>query len=201
MGELEGLDRDLPAPTGSRRYELATSPGAVVEMLREAGCRVLTPKQAARARGPKPFAVATGEGFVLYKPWRSGHDGPNEAMFSGDFTVGPAVEGRVVATPRGARLELRARNFAATPDQRTRAFMGVLSWLAFAVAPFAIGGLHPAALALSAFIFVGGIASTLIHDRKRRAQDLRELLAIVEGCYGPLELPEADPAPHRRRED
>ncbi|MCB9566234.1 MAG: hypothetical protein H6710_03290 [Myxococcales bacterium] len=90
------------------------------------------------------------------------------------------------------------RSFAPAPSQRRELAVAAIGLAIFAIAPLAIAGLHPLAIALSAFVIVGALAGVLLHGRRQRAADLRGLWAIVEGTFGPLELAAGGDAPRRR---
>ncbi|PRP91137.1 hypothetical protein ENSA5_57970 [Enhygromyxa salina] len=185
------------ARVGERSYELAKTPEAALELLREgAGLRVLSRSQARKAGGTEPLIVVGDRNFTIYKPWRSPRDATPDAALGGDFAVGVAAVGRLVPTPRGSRLELRVKPYAPAPARRVTVGVTVASWVLFVLAPVVLAGPHPVALALSAFMLIGGVASVTLRGRRRRAQEVRDLLAIVEGIYGPLELSRGED-PHR----
>lgn len=186
------------ARVGERSYELAKTPEAALELLRDgSGPRVLSWSQARKASGTEPLIVLDEGGFTIYKPWRSPRDATPDAALGGDFAMGTAVVGRLVPTPRGSHLELSVKRYAPTPVRRVTVRVTVTSWAFFVIAPVLLAGPHPIALALSAFMLIGGVASVTLRERRRRSQDVRDLLAIVERIYGPHELSSAED-PHRR---
>ncbi|MEZ4384029.1 MAG: hypothetical protein R3A79_22035 [Nannocystaceae bacterium] len=181
-----------------RSYALAEPPDAAIELLRRPdNPPVLSHAEAKQAKGGDPFFVVDGAAFTLYKPWlplvTSG-----EGLASRDLRIGPAVHGRLTPTARGARLDVAIRSYALTPAQRREFFLAGLGIALFIVAPVAIAGAHPIALGISLVTLVGVLASLLLQGRRQRAADIRDLLAIVERTFGPLELPEASDAPRRR---
>lgn len=199
---LERRDPAAGALAGTQRsYALAKTPGEALELLRRpANPAVLSAAEAKRAReakGNDPFFVVDGDGFTLYKPWRALVTA-GEALASRDIRIGPAVTGRLTPTARGSRLDVDIRPYAATPAQRLEFIVASLGIAVFVVAPVAIAGAHPIALGISLATLLGVVASVLLYGRRQRSADIRELLAIVERTFGPLELPEASDAPRRR---
>ncbi len=181
-----------------RSYELDRSPEEAIEPLRRRSKPpILNEEQAAKRRSLSPFIMLNEAGFTLFKPW-----GPRvtvgEALFPTDITVGPALVGRMRRTARGARLEISVKRFAITPAQRFEVARAVVGLGAFILAPIVFAGLNPVALAFAAFMLFGVLGSVLLYRRRQREDDIRELLAIVEGAYGPLELPAASDSPRRR---
>ena len=63
-----------------------------------------------------------------------------------------------------------------------------------------IANAHPIALALAALMGGGSLWSIFFYDHRRRAKDIRDLLAVVERTFGPLELPSGDEIPYRLEE-
>ncbi|MCA9657973.1 MAG: hypothetical protein KC486_06485 [Myxococcales bacterium] len=201
----ESLERRDPAAAtlarSQRSYALAKAPREALELLRRpSNPPVLTGAQAKRAKqatGSDPFFVVDGDGFTLYKPWRALVTA-GEALASRDLRIGPAVTGRLTPTARGSRLDVHVRRYAVTPAQRLEFVVACLGIAVFVVAPVAVAGAHPIALGISLLTLFGVVASVLLYNRRQRAADIRELLAIVERTFGPLELPAAGDAPRRR---
>lgn len=184
-----------------RSYALAKAPGEALEALgRPSNPPVLTDAQAKRAKvaqGSDPFFVVGDAGFTLYKPWR-GLISSGEGLASHDLRVGLAVTGRLTPTARGSRLDVDIRRYAVAPAQRLEFVLAGLGLSLFVVAPVAIAGAHPIALGISLMTLFGILASVLFYGHRQRSADIRELLAIVERTFGPLELPAAGDAPRRR---
>lgn len=186
------------APRRGRSYELAETPESALARLRgPTSPPVLSLEEAKRAADREPFIVLRERAFTLYKPWRARLQSA-EAMLTRDVRVGPAVTGRLVATARGARLDVDVRRFAVTPAQRRELAVAALGLAVFIVAPIALAGANPIALGLAAAMLLGVLGSVLLYGRAQRERDIRELLAIVERTFGPLELPAGDGSPRRR---
>lgn len=171
----------------------------MLELVRRGlGLPVLTEAQAKEKTTPTgPFAVVSGSSFAVYKPWASMRELGRQGALSGDITLGPAVEGQVVREGAGSRVELRIRRYAPPPSQRLRFTLATAVFTAFVVLPLVLGGAHPVALGLSGLSLLGGVAA-MLHRRREREQDVRELLATVERVLGPAEVGAADEGPHRR---
>ena len=155
---------------------------------------ILDAAAARRAVGRDPFIVTNDEGFTIYKPWRDKplREAPQEVA------VGPAVSGRLVPTAYGCRLEVRVRKYVPAPSQRTSLVrQALVSAALFAMFLF-VAGPHPVLLGIAAMVALGTTIGILTYRRESRAQDIRELLAIVERTFGPHELAARDDAPHRR---
>jgi hypothetical protein len=181
-----------------RRYDLAQTPEELLELLRrDPKLRVLSPEQAKRANKPAPFVILGEAGFTVYKPWPSLVTS-GEGVASRDLSLGPAVVGRLVPTARGSRLELTVERYAVLPSQRSELALAGLGLAALVIAPVVLTGAHPVALALSAAGLFGALASVFLHRRRERDEDIRELLALVERSFGPLELASAGESPGRR---
>jgi len=201
----KSLERRDPAAgaiaASQRSYALAKAPGEVLELLRRpSNPPVLTDAQARRtkvAKGSAPFFVVDDAGFTLYKPWRALVTS-GEGLESHDLRVGPAVTGRLTPTARGSRLDVDIRRYAVTPAQRLEFVLAGLGLALLIVAPVALAGAHPIALGISFMSLFGVLASVLLYGRRQRSKDIRELLAIVERTFGPLELPATGDAPRRR---
>lgn len=197
----QSLQRQEAAPlerTGQRLYELGEWPSQALDRLQhEVGLPVLTEARARQSVPRGAFMVLSEDSFAIYKPWASMRELGREGTLSGDITLGPAVEGRVVASGSGSRVKLRIRRYAVPPSHRTRFGMAAGVFAAFVVLPLILGGLQPVALGLSLLSLFGGGAA-LLHRRSEREQDVRELLAHVERVLGPVEVGRLDDAPHRR---
>ncbi len=181
-----------------RCYELDKSPDDALDPLRRPSSPpIVTEEQAKRRRSRKPFIMLHDQGFTLFKPW-----GPRvtvgEAVIPSDINVGPALIGNIRRTARGARLEISVKRFAVTPAQRFEVARAVVGLTAFIIAPLLIAGLNPIAIGFAAFMLFGVLSSVLLYRRRQRADDIRALFAIVEGAFGPLELPAASDSPRRR---
>ncbi len=189
-----------PATTGLRSYALAKTPRDVLELLRASSTPpVLSPAQAERTSGNEPFIVLTDDGFTLFQPWRLRVTTP-EGVSGEELAIGPAVVGRLVETPRGCRLDLRVRRYAPVPAQRRRLRRITVIMLGVLTAMVAATSAHPLLLGLAGVTIAGLMASLLLHRRQQRSRDVRDLLAIVERTFGPLELAASDDDPHRRDE-
>lgn len=112
--------------------------------------------------------------------------------------VGPAVTGRLASTPRGSRLDVRVRRYAPAPAQRSKLGAVALGTVAVLVAMMAAVGIHPVLLGLAGVTILGVLTSVIFYGHRRRSQDIRDLMAIVERTFGPLELPSAEDAPYRQ---
>ena len=100
-----------------------------------------------------------------------------------------------------SRLDVGVKKYAVVPSQRLELALAVVGLSAFVIAPVAIAGAHPVALALAAVSLFGVIGSVLFYRRRQRSADIRDLLAIVERTFGPLELSSAGESPRRRESD
>lgn len=181
----------------TRRYRLAGSPSTALARLAEsAGIAVVTPDQAKQRRSSKPFVVIADDSFVVYQPWKSLLTTPEGAVVE-DVQVGPALVGRVLSTGEGCVVEVQARAFAPTPRQRLRigAMLGGSALLLLAM--LVAAGPNPILLAIVGAIAMGTGVGVLAYRRGDRRQDIRDLHAIVERAFGPLELPLGDAGPHR----
>lgn len=197
---LERQDKKSLAQYGPRSYELATTPQEALDLLpAPSNPPILSPEQAMQATGGEPFAVLSDMGFSIYKPWRFRGTSP-EGVRGEDIAVGPAVVGRLVATPRGSRLDVRVVKYAPTPGQRFNLGLFTLSLATLIIFILVVADAHPVALALAALMGGGSVGSVLFYQHRRRSQDIGDLLAIVERTFGPRELPSGDDAPHRRNE-
>jgi hypothetical protein len=186
-------------PSGTARtIALDIDPNHAITRLRETiRVPVFEAAEARAYRGTAPFAVVEGDVFRVYAPWVNVR---TAGLDAGDLSIGPAVEGRVVAAERGARVELRVIPYAPSPSQRVRVQGVGLGLVTLALAIVALAPAHPVAWALAGLILGSVAVSLVVRERRRRATDIRELLSIVEGVYGPLELPAGDESPHRRGE-
>ena len=199
---LDRRDPDAGAIAVSQRsYALAQAPREALELLRRpSNPPVLTDAQARGAKvakGSDPFFVVDEAGFTLYKPWH-GLISSGEGLVTHDLRVGLAVTGRLMPTARGSRLDVDIVRYALAPAQRLEFVFAGLGLAVFIVAPVVIAGAHPIALGISLMTLIGVLASVLLYGHRQRSADIRELLAIVERTFGPLELPAAGDAPRRR---
>ncbi len=197
---LERPDTKSLVQHGQRSYELAKTPQEALDLLRTpSNPPILSPEQAIPVTGSEPFVALSDMGFTIYKPWRFRGTSP-EGVRGEDIAVGPAVAGRLVATPRGSRLDVRVVKYAPTPGQRFSLglFTSILATLLIFI--LVVAGAHPVALGLVALMGGGSVGSVLFYRHRRRSQDIGDLLAIVERTFGPRELPSGDDAPHRRDE-
>lgn len=197
---LDHPDTKSLATSGRRSYELAKTPDAALNLLdTPSNPPVLSRAEAKRSRGSEPFIILSDAGFTIYKPWRfliTSADG----VASRDITVGPAITGRLVPTARGSRLDVGVKKFAVAPSQRSELVLAAVGLSAFVIAPIAIAGAHPVALALAAVSLLGVVGSVLFYRRRQRSEDIRGLLSIVGRTFGPLELSSAGESPRRRDE-
>ena len=181
-----------------RSIELALGPKQAMDRLRETiRVPVFDLNQARAYRGTSPFAMVEGDGFTIYAPWLTVR---TAGLDAGDLAIGPAVTGKVVASDRGSRVEVRVVPYAPSPSQRARVHGVGLGLVGLAIAIVALAPAHPIAWILAGLILGSVGVSLLFRERRRRQNDIRELLALVEGVYGPLELPAGDDSPHRREE-
>jgi hypothetical protein len=200
----QSLDRPDNRPLvarGKRSYELASTKEAALDLLRAPSSPpILSLAEARRAPvGTKPFIVLSAAGFTIYKPWRFKIQ-TVEGATGEDLAVGPAITGRLVPTPRGTRVDVRVTKYAPAPAQRRKLGAIAVASTALLIAMVTAVGAHPVLLSLWAVMIVGVMGSILFYRHRRRSQDIRDLLAIVERTFGPLELPSGDDAPHRREE-
>lgn len=81
----------------------------------------------------------------------------------------------------------------------SRVKLGAIALGSFAVlvAMIAAAGAHPVLLGLAGMSLLGVLGSVLFYQHRQRSQDIRDLLAIVERTFAPLELPPGEDAPYR----
>jgi hypothetical protein len=159
---------------------------------------VLTREEAARHRAAGSITVLEPDGFAIFAPWISRITTP-EGVSGEELAVGPAVVGRVMSTPRGARVVVGVRRYAPAPSQRARITMLLVVVPTLLLAFPAVTGGHVIALVLSAIVGAGLAGSVLLTRWGERARDIRELLAVVERTFGPHEIDAHDDSPHRRK--
>lgn len=182
----------------ARAYELAKTPEQALDCLRrDPSAPVLSLDRARRVKTRAPFIVLNEAGFTVYKPWPT-LVSSGEGVASRDLSVGPAVVGRLAPTARGSRLVIDVERYALLPSQRSDFTLACLALAALVIAPVALTGAHPVALAFAAAGLFGALASVFLYRRRERDEDIRELLALVERSFGPLELASAGESPGRR---
>jgi hypothetical protein len=200
-----GSDRSDGKGTGSSlvqssrwSYALAKTPAAALELLQAPSNPPVVPiDEVERSNRREPFIVLEHDGFTIYKPWPERRATPEGVVTAGDLAIGPAVTGRVVATPRGSRLDVEVRRYAPAPSQRFRLIATAVGMFAGALAMIIATAAHPIILALVVICALGLATSILFFRHQQRSQDIRDLLAVVERTFGPLALPDTEGSPHR----
>jgi hypothetical protein len=185
------------AQTGRWSYALAKTPAAALELLQApSNPPVVSIAEAERRHRREPFIVLEHDGFTIYKPWPERLVSVEGVVATEHFAIGPAVTGRLVATPRGSRLDVEVKRYAPVPSQRFSLVATTVGLVAGAVAMIVATAAHPIILTLVAICALGLLSSVLFFRHQQRSQDIRELLAVVERTFGPLELP-TEGSPHR----
>lgn len=191
------LDRTALVPVARRSYALAKTPEAALELLRApSNPPVLARDEAKQFKGREPFIVLDPDGFTIHKPWAGRLITP-EGVSTDELAIGPAVRGRLVPTPRGSRLDIRVERYAPTPAERLKMTATLAGFAAVCVAMIIGAAGHPIILGLVGVSALGVLSSVLFFRHQQRSQDIKDLLAIVERTFGPLELPETEGSPHR----
>lgn len=166
-------------PSDTRSFELDVGVEEAIQRLRDdGGIPIAGERMAERPPTGRMFMEIEGDRFVIRAPFSAGD---TRSLGS---EVGPALEGRLVSTDYGARLDIELRRLSPTRSQSAKLWalvvvtgMGVASLLAAGAIGDAllIGGL---VLALLAVPFVAG------HLQSRRRS--LELLAVVQRALGPV---------------
>lgn len=181
-----------------RSYALSGTPQAAMEHFRSsADLHAVSRDEGRSVTGGEPLLVLENEGFTIYKPWGRRIWTP-DGVATDEIAIGPAVVGRLTATPRGCELEMRVKKFGPAPSQRRKLRTVALGTSVVGLAMLVATAAHPIALALVGVSLAGILGSVLLYGRRQRNRDIRDLLSIVERTFGPLELPAAEGAPHRR---
>ena len=148
---------------------------ALTRFRAEVGVPILSAEHARLPPSGVAYAELTEGGFVLRHPGP-----PRRGAGRGFEDIGPSVEGRLVPSADGARLELRSSLMSLTPSQKS-----VLSVVAAIVVGCGIGMISAGApgwlfvtLAILGFALGRGY-----RDRRRRELDL---LARVQRVFGPV---------------
>lgn len=190
---------------GVRSYRLDRPVDRVLDALEAAGVPVLRIEESKRVRLRSVYAVVDEQGCVLHAPWRSlGLDARTHELGGGSsdlFEIGPALRLRAVPDGERTRLEVEVAAYAPTSAQRHSLGLWVGgAGLLVAAGAVASGGAAIVVAGIAAVVGGSAVApfvSLLAGQRRRRQQEINELLALVERVYGPLELPAIDGSPER----
>lgn len=190
-----------------RSYRLRESRREVLQALRAGGVPILERAESGCSRLRSVHARQDVDGsVVLHAPWQAsdGRARPGDhlgGMGNDTFEIGPGLRLRTRGEGTATRLDVEVLEYAPSGGQRRNLGLwlggaGVLIAAGFVVS----GGSLGVAAGIVAVVGGSGMApfvALVATQRRKRQQEIKDLLALVERIYAPLELPAVDGSPER----